>query len=131
MIYMTDSDIDTAKTAIKDQCANEEELQHPHCCMDGAAFIDALGGLVNEGEENESVKNLDKFKEMKPHLKAIAMSTPESSYLLVTALKASDACVATVAENTKDVRMMQKSDVGFAAGISGTQAILSASDFIL
>ena len=66
-----------------------------------------------------------------PHLKAIANSTPESGYLLVTALKASGACVATVAENSDDVRMMKKSDVGFSNGITGTVATTKASDFIL
>ena len=66
-----------------------------------------------------------------PHLRAIANSTPESGYLLVTALKASGVCVATVTENSDYVRMMKKSDVGFSTGITGTVATTAASDIIL
>ena len=49
VIYLTSADIDSAKNTVREQnLATGEELEHPYCCLDGYAFIDALGGLVNE-----------------------------------------------------------------------------------
>jgi len=79
-----------------------------------------MGGVINQGEPNEQVKNLDKFREYLPNLKVMANARPEDKYLLLIGLRNCDASVAVVADDSKDAQSLVRADVSFSCGISGT-----------
>lgn len=45
--------------------------------MEGKEFWNQVGGLVNEGEENEALANEDVFKLVDEHLRVLARSSPD------------------------------------------------------
>lgn len=61
----------------------------------------------------------------------LARSSPEDKYLLVTGLKEMRNVVAVTGDGTNDAPALQKADVGFSMGKSGTDVAIKASDIVL
>lgn len=61
----------------------------------------------------------------------LSRSSPEDKYLLVTGLKELRNVVAVTGDGTNDAPALQKADVGFAMGKSGTDVCVKASDIVL
>lgn len=68
---------------------------------------------------------------MAKKLKVLARSSPEDKYLLVTGLKDEGAIVAVTGDGTNDAPALNRADVGFAMGKTGTDVAKNASDIIL
>lgn len=83
------------------------------------------------GEEYDTVEDMDAFKEVKEQLKVLARSSPEDKYILVTGIQESMGVVAVTGDGTNDAPALTKADVGFAMGITGTDVAKGASDIIL
>jgi Ca2+ transporting ATPase len=64
-------------------------------------------------------------------LKVLARSSPEDKYLLVTGLKDEGAVVAVTGDGTNDAPALNRADVGFAMGQTGTDVAKNASDIVL
>jgi P-type E1-E2 ATPase len=64
-------------------------------------------------------------------LKVLARSSPEDKYLLVTGLKEQGSIVAVTGDGTNDAPALNRADVGFAMGITGTDVAKNASDIVL
>jgi Ca2+ transporting ATPase len=132
----TGDNIDTAIAISKNAkilppgCEIEE-----YTCMTGKEFRETVGGLItvqNEaGEDEDRVKNMSKFREVKSQLRVLARSSPEDKYLLVTGIQHSEGVVAVTGDGTNDAPALTKADVGFAMGITGTDIAKGACDIIL
>jgi Ca2+ transporting ATPase len=102
--------------------------------MEGKQFREFVGGLVNEGTEeepSESVGNLENFKLVRDQLCVLARSSPDDKYLITTGLKKLDHVVAMTGDGTNDAPALKKADIGFAMGIAGTEVAKEASGIIL
>ena len=107
-----------------------------YVCMTGKQFREAVGGLIKTkdpltGTEVETVKNVRAFKKIAQKLRVLARSTPEDKYLLVTGLKNEGSIVAVTGDGTNDAPALNRADVGFAMGITGTDVAKNASDIVL
>jgi Ca2+ transporting ATPase len=67
----------------------------------------------------------------KQDLKVLARSSPEDKYILVTGLKELGKVVAVTGDGTNDAPALNRADVGFAMGITGTDVAKNASDIVL
>jgi Ca2+ transporting ATPase len=114
---------------------DDESKRHEYECMEGRIFRDLIGEeLVDEKTKTGIIKrprDIEKFREIVPHLKVLARSTPNDKYLLVTGLKYLDKVVAVTGDGTNDAPALKKADVGFAMGIAGTEVAKEAADIIL
>lgn len=94
-----------------------------------------VGGLRSEkmpsGANKDSVGNMARFRKVAKHLRVLARSSPEDKYLLVTGLRDIGSVVAVTGDGTNDAPALNKADVGFAMGITGTDVAKNASDIIL
>lgn len=102
--------------------------------MEGKEFREFVGGLVNEGTEeepDESVGNMENFKLVRDQLRVLARSSPDDKYLMTTGLKKLDHVVAMTGDGTNDAPALKKADIGFAMGIAGTEVAKEASGIIL
>ena len=72
-----------------------------------------------------------RFRAVVKHLKVLARSSPEDKYLLVTGLKQMHHIVAVTGDGTNDAPALNKADIGFAMGITGTDVAKNASDIVL
>jgi Ca2+ transporting ATPase len=104
--------------------------------MTGKAFREAVGQLVTKtdpvtGEKTDELGNKRAFREISKKLKVLARSLPEDKYLLVTGLKAEGSVVAVTGDGTNDAPALNRADVGFAMGETGTDVAKNASDIIL
>ena len=131
---------DNKKTAIA--IAKEAGILQPewepsegdYTVMEGKEFREFVGGLVNEGTEeepSESVGNLENFKLVRDQLRVLARSSPDDKYLITTGLKKLDHVVAMTGDGTNDAPALKKADIGFAMGIAGTEVAKEASGIIL
>lgn len=129
---VTGDNIVTAR-AIAKLCKilNDQEMKDDECCMEGPEFYNHIGGLVEDKDGNERVKNFAKFKALAPKLKVMARSRPEDKYLMVTGLRNMDEVVAVTGDGTNDAPALSKADVGFGMGITGTQVCKAAADIII
>lgn len=107
-----------------------------YICMTGKNFREIVGGLVSKVDPTtqkrvDSVGNKRAFREVAKKLKVLARSSPEDKYLLVTGLKDEGAVVAVTGDGTNDAPALNRADVGFAMGQTGTDVAKNASDIVL
>lgn len=115
--------------------ADLRQNEDGYLCMTGKAFREMVGGIVSkvdgEGTRVDNVGNKRAFREVTKKLKVLARSSPEDKYLLVTGLKDEGSVVAVTGDGTNDAPALNKADVGFAMGLSGTDVAKNASDIVL
>lgn len=102
---------------------NWEPSENDCTVMEGKEFREFVGGLVNEGTEDEpdeTVGNMENFKQVRDQLCVLARSSPDDKYLITTGLKKLDHVVAMTGDGTNDAPALKKADIGFAMGIAGT-----------
>ena len=86
--------------------------------------------LIVEAKELEELDD-DKFKEILPHIRVIARSTPLIKMRVVNTLKEMGNVVAVTGDGINDAPALKHADIGIAMGISGTEVSKEASDMIL
>lgn len=132
VIMCTGDNIDTAIAISKNAgIVTEEQTSLEYACMTGKEFRETVGGLIQDEDGKDVVKNMKKFREVKKNLRVLARSSPEDKYLLVTGIQASEGVVAVTGDGTNDAPALTKADVGFSMGITGTDVAKGASDIIL
>jgi len=77
------------------------------------------------------VINLHELRKIHKNLRVLARPRPEDKYLLVTGLKELGDVVAVTGDGTNDAPALEKADVGFAMGITGTKIAKHAGDIII
>jgi Ca2+ transporting ATPase len=134
----TGDNIDTAIAISKNAgILNENTPIEEYTCMTGKQFRETVGGLVQKPDPEDPskmrdyVKNMNKFREVKKHLRVLARSSPEDKYILVTGIQDCEGVVAVTGDGTNDAPALTKADVGFAMGITGTDVAKGACDIIL
>ena len=137
---VTGDNIDTAVAIAKEAgiIGDSDLLENEQgfLCMTGKTFRKLVGPVVrledaNTGTITESVQNVRAFREVTKKLKVLARSSPEDKYLLVTGLKEQGSIVAVTGDGTNDAPALNRADVGFAMGITGTDVAKNASDIVL
>ena len=86
---VTGDNLDTAVAISKDAGIIAHDFNvadNPYTVMEGKYFRQLVGGLITQ-DNKVSVGNLDKFKEIAPHLRVLARSSPDDKYMLVTGFK--------------------------------------------
>ncbi|EAR95699.2 calcium-translocating P-type ATPase, PMCA-type protein (macronuclear) [Tetrahymena thermophila SB210] len=136
---VTGDNLDTAiaiskEAGIIDQDFNPKD--NVYTVMEGKRFREKVGGLREvRGEDGKIIRydigNLDVFREIKPHLRVLARSTPDDKFLLVTGLQKCGSVVAVTGDGTNDAPALKKADIGFAMGIAGTEVAKEAAGIIL
>lgn len=128
--------------------ANEEDREY--LCMEGPQFTEAVGGKVRIEEQEEEVdgedggketkavskvvcdiNNMGAFRRIEKKLKVMARSQPDDKFLLVDGLIRIGRTVAVTGDGTNDAPALNRSDVGFAMGITGTDVAKGACDIQL
>lgn len=71
------------------------------------------------------------FRKIDAKLKVMARSAPDDKFMLVDGLIKIGKTVAVTGDGTNDAPALNRSDVGFAMGITGTDVAKSASDIVL
>lgn len=120
---ITGDNAETAKAIAKEAGILEESWQPSQgdlSVMTGAEFRVYVGGLINPGQDDESVGDMKKFKQVSEQLKVLARSSPTDKYLMATGLKRLHHVVAMTGDGTNDAPALKKADIGFAMGITGT-----------
>ena len=74
---------------------------------------------------------MKKFREIKDSLKVLARSSPNDKFLMVHGLIREGQVVAVTGDGTNDAPALNRADVGFAMGISGTEVAINAADIKL
>ena len=74
---------------------------------------------------------MKKFKDIERKLRVMARSQPDDKFMLVHGLIALDRTVAVTGDGTNDAPALNRSDVGFAMGITGTDVAKNACDIQL
>jgi len=132
---VTGDNIDTAKAiAIKANIIKEAERENPEVSMEGKAFYEACGGLIEKernGKMKKYVKNAKKFEKFAKHLVVMARCRPEDKYLMVTGLRNMGHTVAVTGDGTNDAPALRRADVGFGMGIAGTDTCKEAADILI
>jgi P-type Ca2+ transporter type 2B len=120
---VTGDNKDTAVAIAKEAGILDKEWQprEGDCTvMEGKDFREFVGGLINEGEEDEGVGDIENFKKVAEELCVLARSSPDDKYLIATGLKQLLNVVAMTGDGTNDAPALKKADIGFAMGIAGT-----------
>lgn len=153
---VTGDNIDTAKAISREAgIITQEELDadaedSEYIAMTGKQFREAIGGRVYMKEvekevededghkEKKTVKevvcditNMHVFRKVKAKLKVMARSQPDDKFMLVDGLIKEQQTVAVTGDGTNDAPALNRSDVGFAMGITGTDVAKSACDIQL
>jgi len=77
------------------------------------------------------IENMNKFREIAKVLKVMARSQPDDKFMLVDGLIRGGKTVAVTGDGTNDAPALNRADVGFAMGITGTDVAKSACDIQL
>ncbi len=151
---VTGDNIDTARAisleaGIIDQSHLDEEANEDqkYVCMTGKDFREAIDGKLRLEETEEFVENHDgigekkkktkvvcdinnmaTFRIIEKKLKVMARSQPDDKFLLVDGLIRIGRTVAVTGDGTNDAPALNRSDVGFAMGITGTDVAKNACD---
>ena len=152
---VTGDNIDTAKAiSLEAGIITAEDLvdeEDSYVAMEGKTFREAVVGKVETIDEWEEVENEEtgemeqkkkskvvcnignmfKFKEIEKQLKVMARSQPDDKFMLVDGLIKLGRTVAVTGDGTNDAPALNRSDVGFAMGISGTDVAKNACDIQL
>lgn len=119
--------------------------------MTGKEFREAIDGKVRLEETEELVENpitntlekkkkskavcdinkMSEFRIIEKKLKVMARSQPDDKFLLVDGLIRIGRTVAVTGDGTNDAPALNRSDVGFAMGITGTDVAKNACDIQL
>ena len=118
--------------------------------MTGQQFREAVSGEVKleeqekevEGEDGKTEKkkvmqvvcniaNMNVFRKVDAKLKVMARSQPDDKFMLVDGLIKVGKTVAVTGDGTNDAPALNRSDVGFAMGITGTDVAKNACDIQL
>ena len=121
-----------------------------YVCMTGKEFRDSVSGTVQmeetekevDGEDGEKEKkkvkqvvcrigNMNTFRKVDAKLKVMARSQPDDKFMLVDGLIKVGKTVAVTGDGTNDAPALNRSDVGFAMGITGTDVAKNACDIQL
>lgn len=86
--------------------------------------------IIMEGAEFRKL-NDSALTEIVPHLRVLARSSPEDKRTLVNKLQELGETVAVTGDGTNDAPALNKADVGFSMGVSGTEVARKASDIVL
>ncbi|MCB0368923.1 MAG: HAD family hydrolase, partial [Bdellovibrionales bacterium] len=70
--------------------------------MTGAEFRDFVGGLDQDEDGADVVRNLENFKKVRDQLKVLARSSPTDKYIMATGLKQLHHVVAMTGDGTND-----------------------------
>jgi len=136
----TGDNLDTAIAISKEAgIVTDADLLHNeegYVCMLGKNFREVVGGIVSKVDpkteaKTDSVGNKKAFRDVAAKLKVLARSSPEDKYILVTGLKELGKVVAVTGDGTNDAPALNRADVGFAMGITGTDVAKNASDIVL
>lgn len=140
---VTGDNIDTA-TAIarKANILSDADLadnEDSYVCMTGENFRNAINGTVGKRARTDEDKvgvvcnigNMRKFREVERKLKVLARSQPDDKFMLVHGLIELGRTVAVTGDGTNDAPALNRSDVGFAMGITGTDVAKNAADIQL
>lgn len=134
-VRMITGDNKSTAVAIAKEAGILEEDWKPkandYTVMTGREFREFVGGVVNFGQKNETVGNIENFKLVRDQLKVLARSSPTDKYLMATGLKKLNHVVAMTGDGTNDAPALKKADIGFAMGITGTEVAKEASGIIL
>jgi magnesium-transporting ATPase (P-type) len=91
----------------------------------------------DDGEDKYETKveaiigDMHKFKKIAAKIKCMARSQPDDKFMLVDGLIRTGQTVAVTGDGTNDAPALNRSDVGFAMGITGTDVAKSACDIQL
>lgn len=155
---LTGDVLDTAKAIsleagiLKPEDLDPEQEDAQYVCMTGEEFRKAIDGKVvmtkqlKEKKEDEDgsdhddhapkfeikveakIENMNKFRSIAKKLKVMARSQPDDKFMLVEGLIRTGATVAVTGDGTNDAPALNRADVGFAMGITGTDVAKNACD---
>jgi len=91
----------------------------------------ALIKLGHRLEKRYMVKNLHWFAENIDQIAVMARSQPSDKFTMVTGLMQLDHIVAVTGDGANDASALSKANVGFAMGLTGTQAAKEACDIVI
>lgn len=155
---VTGDNLKTAKAIAKEAgiISKEDEADpedQEYLCMDGTAFKEAVSAEVkiiekeemvtdseDEGGEKKMKKvkevvcemgNINRFRQIEKKLKVMSRSQPDHKFMLVDGLIKEGRTVAVTGDGTNDAPALNRSDVGFAMGKTGTDVAKSACDIQL
>jgi len=118
---------------ILDEDKNKPGYNEEYACMTGQAFRDAVKGSieVEDGQVVAKIQNMNKFRQIKDTLKVLARSSPNDKFVLVHGLIQEGRTVAVTGDGTNDAPALNRADVGFAMGITGTEVAINSADIKL
>jgi Ca2+-transporting ATPase len=107
---------------------------HPETAGSIARRLGILDGSENDilltGKELERL-SMDEYETCVQDIRVYARVSPEEKLKIVTALKNRGECVAMTGDGINDAPALQRSDIGIAMGLSGTDVAREASHMIL
>jgi len=153
---VTGDNIDTARAiSLEAGILTQEDLNVDadgagYVCMTGEDFRNTIDGRVEvkkvlkEKTEDDSddedkyetkveaiIGDMHKFKKIAAKIKVMARSQPDDKFMLVDGLIRTGQTVAVTGDGTNDAPALNRADVGFAMGITGTDVAKSACDIQL
>lgn len=131
--------IDTAVAISKEaHIISQEDMESPdyneeYACMTGEKFRNAVKGSIKaeDGKVVAEIGNKNLFRKIIPHLKVLARSSPNDKFVLVHGLIEEGKTVAVTGDGTNDAPALNRADVGFAMGITGTDVAKNSADIVL
>lgn len=114
-VIMVTGDNSLTARSIAAQCGIYDPAQQP---------------IIMEGPVFRNLSDAD-LREVVPHLRVLARSSPQDKQKLVETLKSMGEIVAVTGDGTNDAAALKAANIGFSMGIAGTEIAKEASDIIL